>query len=83
MRDNRAADDFVDVLTLEPEAELQQLVDTLDTIPVRVAVVSQSQMQIWGPPGQNQALEDYLATHFQESARFGEFRILVRREALP
>jgi hypothetical protein len=59
-------------------AQLNQLVDTLDQLPVRIVIVSDSGLFAWGPPKLNQALEDYLVTHYRESARFGEFRVLVR-----
>jgi hypothetical protein len=62
------------------DAQLNQLMDTLDQLPVRTVIVSDSRLLFWGPPGQNQPLEDYLATHYRETARFGDFRVLVRGE---
>jgi hypothetical protein len=52
--------------------------DTLDQLPVRVVIVSDSALLFWGPANQNQPLEDYLAAHYRDSARFGEFRVLLR-----
>jgi hypothetical protein len=60
------------------DAELWQLMETLDQLPVRVVVVSDSRLLFWGPPQQNQPLEDYLASHYRETARFGDFRVLLR-----
>jgi hypothetical protein len=60
------------------EAQLNELIDTLDHIPVRVVIVSNAGLLVWGPPGQNQRLEDYLAAHYRDSVRFGDFRVLTR-----
>jgi hypothetical protein len=60
------------------DVQLHQLMDTLDQLPVRVVIVSDSALLFWGPANQNQPLEDYLAAHYRDSARFGEFRVLLR-----
>jgi hypothetical protein len=63
------------------EAQLNEVLNTLDQLPVRIVVVSAAGLLFWGPPRQNQPLEDYLAAHYRESARFGEFRVLIRGDA--
>jgi hypothetical protein len=60
------------------EGELNQLVERLDQLPVRVVIVSDSRLLFWGPPEQNQPLEAYLATHYRDTVRFGELRVLLR-----
>jgi hypothetical protein len=60
-------------------AELDHLIAILDQTPVRVVVVSSAALDFWGPPGPNLPLETYLAQTYPEAARFGEYRVLIRR----
>lgn len=55
--------------------QLSQVVSALEN--VRVAVVNNTTMAYWGPPDVNQPLETYLVTHYQQVARFGDYRVLV------
>jgi hypothetical protein len=59
--------------------ELDSIIATLDEQPVRVVVVNQAALKYWGPPASNQPLEDFLALGYQSVARFGDYRVLVRR----
>jgi hypothetical protein len=54
------------------------IIAALAQTPVRFAVVSQAALSFWGPPLGTQSLEDYLAGSYQEVARFGEYRVLLR-----
>jgi hypothetical protein len=63
-------------------AQLNQLMHTLEQRAVRVVVVSAAAMVFWGPANENQPLEDYLATHYQQAAQFGEFRVLMRGDGM-
>jgi hypothetical protein len=58
------------------DLEVQQMVQTLRDQPVRLVVVSPRALAFWGKPGPNQPLEDFLAQHYREVARFGDFRVL-------
>jgi hypothetical protein len=60
-------------------AELSGVIDTLQTAPVNLVVVSESQLLFWGKPAQNTALEDYLAANYEPVAQFGDYYILRRR----
>lgn len=55
--------------------ELAKLIASLQG--VRVVVVHGPSLTYWGPPGENQPLEDYLATQYQQVARFGDYRVLM------
>jgi hypothetical protein len=46
-------------------------------------VVSDSWLFVWSTPGDNAGLEDYLASTFQDTARFGTYRVLTRKLRLP
>jgi len=46
---------------------------------VRVVVVNQAALKYWGPPASNQPLEDFLVSRYEPVARFGDYRVLVRR----
>jgi hypothetical protein len=61
--------------------ELDSVIHTLDTAPVNLAVVSESQLLFWGPPAQNAELEIYLANHFAAVAQFGDYYVLRRSES--
>jgi hypothetical protein len=41
-------------------------------------VVAESELEYWGPPGQNSPLETYLVSNYTEIAQFGEYRVLRR-----
>ena len=58
--------------------ELRRVMSILDQTPVRVVVVSYSELSFWGPPAQNEALEAYLSLSYHEAARFREYRVFVR-----
>jgi hypothetical protein len=60
-------------------AEVEQAVAALGA--VRVVVVSDGWLTEWGPPGPNAPLEAYLGARFAQVGRFGEYRLLARREA--
>jgi hypothetical protein len=62
-----------------PPGELGGVMATLDRVPVRTIVVSDDALAFWGPPGDNAALEDYLAARYEDSTRFGSYRVLTRR----
>jgi hypothetical protein len=56
----------------------EQLTDVIARLQdVRVVVVHSPSLEYWGPPEGNQELETYLATHYQQAARFGDFRVLM------
>lgn len=59
--------------------ELDTVIATLDTTPVNLVVVSESELEYWGPPGQNAPLETYLVANYAEIAQFGEYRVLHRK----
>jgi hypothetical protein len=61
-------------------AEINQVIASLDRPPVRVVVVSDTDLAFWGPADQNQPLEDYLARRYRQTARFGEYRVLTRTD---
>ncbi len=58
-------------------AQLQQVIDDLEASRVPAVVVSDFWEQAWGEPGPNAALEDWIASHFVEAARYGPYRVLV------
>jgi 4-amino-4-deoxy-L-arabinose transferase-like glycosyltransferase len=57
--------------------EIAQLIADLERAHVRLIVISDFWRMVWGPPGANAALEDWLATHFTEIARHGAYRVLA------
>jgi hypothetical protein len=59
--------------------ELDTVIATLDKTPVNLVVVSESELEYWGPPGQNARLETYLVANYDEIAQFGEYRLLHRK----
>jgi hypothetical protein len=59
--------------------ELDTVIATLDKTPVNFVVVSESELEYWGPPGQNARLETYLVANYDEIAQFGEYRLLHRK----
>jgi hypothetical protein len=59
-------------------SELDDLIATLDQIPVNLVVVYESDLAFWGGPDENASLETYLVTHYHEIAEFGAYRVLRR-----
>jgi hypothetical protein len=59
--------------------ELERLIVTLEAARVRTVVISDGWLFVWWPPGDNAVLEEYLGSHYQDTARFGTYRVLVRR----
>jgi hypothetical protein len=59
-------------------AEIQYLLQQLEAPNVRTVVLDDFWLAIWGAPGDNSSLEDYLQTHFAEVGRFGAYRVLER-----
>ncbi len=59
--------------------ELDTVIATLDKTPVNLVVVSESELEYWGPPGQNARLETYLVANYDEIAQSGEYRLLHRK----
>jgi len=59
-------------------SELDQLMVTLDQIPVNLVVVSESDLAFWGPARENASLEAYLVSNYHEIVEFGPYRVLRR-----
>jgi hypothetical protein len=57
-------------------AEVEEIIAILTETPVRLVAVSDIWESIWGPPGLNAPLEDFLASHYVETARFGHYHVL-------
>jgi hypothetical protein len=60
------------------QAQLHEVIEALDQLPVRVVVVSTAALKFWGPANENQPIEAYLDAHYRENAWFGEFHVLIR-----
>jgi hypothetical protein len=60
-------------------AEIQQVIDDLQTAQPKVVVTSDFWLQVWGAPGPNAPLETWLDAHYQETTRHGAYRVLVAR----
>ena len=60
-----------------PPGEVVRIIQQLRE--VRVVVTSDFWPQFFGPPGDNAPLEDYLATHYEDVARYGAYHVLVTR----
>lgn len=58
--------------------EIQQIIGTLGRDAVKVVVISDFWMGVWGPAGDNQPLESYIATHYHQVAQYYSYRILQR-----
>jgi len=58
--------------------QIQQIIATLQQQAVRILVVSDADLQYWGPPGVNEPLEAYIAQNYRDIARFGAYRIMAR-----
>jgi hypothetical protein len=61
--------------------ELAAVISTLETAPVNLVVVSESQLLFWGPPTQNTDLENYLGNNFTPVAQFGDYYVFRRHGA--
>ena len=59
-------------------AELDKVIAALQSAPVNLVVVSESQLLFWGKPAQNTVLEDYLAANYAPVAQFGDYYVLRR-----
>jgi hypothetical protein len=59
------------------DSEVQQVIADLQSADVRLVVISDFWQSVWGPPGPNAPLEDWLNAHYGEAARYGPYRILV------
>jgi hypothetical protein len=59
------------------ERQIQQIINDLETTRVRLVVVSDFWKTVWGAPGPNAPLEDWLARHYTEVARYSAYRVLV------
>jgi len=59
-------------------SQVELVLRQLDAHAVRTAVVDDFWTRSWGPAGDNQPIEDYLATHFRVVARFGAYQVLER-----
>ncbi|MBV9323385.1 MAG: hypothetical protein JO352_06320 [Chloroflexi bacterium] len=57
--------------------QLDQVVDDLQRSHTRLIVISDFWESVWGPPGANAMLEDWLAAHYSQVARDGAYRILM------
>jgi hypothetical protein len=57
------------------------VIDILETTPINLVVVSESQLLFWGPPTQNTELENYLANHYTPVAQFGDYYVFRRHGA--
>jgi hypothetical protein len=58
--------------------ELRHVLNDLRSAGVRVVVVSDFWQHAWGPPGDNQVIEEWIARDFVEVARYGTYRVLER-----
>ncbi len=61
-----------------PAREEEEIIAALEKANVRTAVLSDAWLSFWLGGGGNPALERYLSDHFEEVARFGVYRKLVR-----
>jgi hypothetical protein len=59
------------------ERQIEQIIRDLEGSRVRLIVVSDYWQTVWGAPGANAPLEDWLARHFVEVARYSAYRVLV------
>jgi hypothetical protein len=59
--------------------QIDQVIADLQRSGTRLIVVSDFWESVWGPPGANAALEDWIAAHYTEVARHGAYRVLVAR----
>jgi 4-amino-4-deoxy-L-arabinose transferase-like glycosyltransferase len=57
--------------------EIQQVIADLQQSNVRLVVISDFWQSVWGPPGPNAPLEEWLKAHYAEVARDGPYRVLV------
>jgi hypothetical protein len=59
-------------------AEVDRVIATLDALPVRIVMVSETDLAFWGPPEGNAPLEAYLAGKYHQIGQFSEYRVLRR-----
>ncbi len=57
--------------------QLEQLIADLQRSGTRLVVISDFWESVWGPPGDNALLEDWINAHYTEVARHGAYRVLV------
>ncbi|HEX8969663.1 MAG TPA: hypothetical protein VF937_17400, partial [Chloroflexota bacterium] len=58
-------------------AQIDQVIDDLAHSRVKLVVISDFWEQVWGSPGPNAVLEDWLASHYTDVARHGAYRVLA------
>jgi len=58
-------------------AQIDEVIGDIQRAHTRVVVISDFWESVWGPPGDNAALEDWLSAHYTEVARDGAYRVLV------
>jgi hypothetical protein len=61
-------------------AEIQDTIATLAAADVRVVVISTYWRAVWGPPGDNAPLEQWIETGYHEEADFGQYIVLARNQ---
>jgi hypothetical protein len=59
------------------QRQIDQLIADLQRSNVKLVVISDFWHMVWGPPGPNSVLEEWLSTHYAEVARHGAYRVLV------
>ncbi|HEY2593064.1 MAG TPA: glycosyltransferase family 39 protein [Chloroflexota bacterium] len=57
--------------------QVDQVIADLQRSGTRLIVISDFWESVWGPPGDNAALEDFIAAHYTEIARHGAYRVLI------
>ncbi len=57
--------------------QINQVIADLTDAHVRLVVISDFWVSVWGPPGPNATIDDWLAAHFTEIARHGAYRVLA------
>jgi hypothetical protein len=57
---------------------VDRVIATLDALPVRIVMVSETDLAFWGPPEGNAPLEAYLAGKYHQIGQFSEYRVLRR-----
>ncbi len=58
-------------------SQIEQVIADLERARISTVVVSDFWQSVWGPPGPNAPLEEWLAQHTREVARHGSYRVLV------
>jgi hypothetical protein len=57
--------------------QLDQVIAALQRSGTRLVVISDFWESVWGPPGNNALLEEWISAHYTEVARYGAFRVLM------